>query len=343
MSADEATIPLPTEFTFFSTCPPSDTSDPASYPDQVAEVARWSERAGCAGILVYTDNRLLDPWLVAAMVIESTERLSPLVAVQPIYMHPYTVAKMVTSFAFLYGRRMFLNMVAGGFKHDLEALCDQTEHDRRYERLVEYTTVIKELLRGGSPVTLEGDFCRVRNLKLNPALPPELFPGLTMSGSSKAALDAARKLDAVAVQYPRPRHEYQQSRTDHGVATGIRIGVIARPDGAEAWQIARDRFPPDRRGQITHQLAMKVSDSVWHTQLSELAGAPPGGENPYWLVPFENYKTFCPYLVGSYERVAEELGGYVSLGHRTFIFDVPAGEEDFHHIAKAFALAAGQG
>jgi alkanesulfonate monooxygenase len=35
---------------------------------------------------------------------------------------------------------------------------------------------------------------------------------------------------------------------------------------------------------------------------------------PYWLRSFENYKTFCPYLVGSYSTVAEELARYIALG-----------------------------
>ena len=58
---------------------------------------------------------------------------------------------------------------------------------------------------------------------------------------------------------------------------------------------------------------MKVSDSHWHRQLSELGGSE-GGQtthDPYWLWPFENYATFCPYLVGSYERVASELRRYI--------------------------------
>jgi alkanesulfonate monooxygenase len=44
---------------------------------------------GCEGILVYADNRLVDPWLTAQLIIEVTERLSPLVAVQSAYMPPY--------------------------------------------------------------------------------------------------------------------------------------------------------------------------------------------------------------------------------------------------------------
>ena len=58
-------------------------------------------------------------------------------------MHPFTVAKTIASIGCLYGRQMYLNMVAGGFKNDLNALNDTTPHDKRYERLAEYTTIIK--------------------------------------------------------------------------------------------------------------------------------------------------------------------------------------------------------
>src|SRR6266511_5012843 len=131
----------------FSTCPPCALAQPRMYFRQVQEIARWSEDAGCEGILVYTDNAQVDPWLVSQVIIEATGRLCPLVAIQPAYMHPYSVAKMVTSFAFLYGRRLYLNMVAGGFRNDLAALNDLTPHDERYARLVEYTTIIQSLLR----------------------------------------------------------------------------------------------------------------------------------------------------------------------------------------------------
>ena len=133
----------------FSACPSSSTVDGHAYIQRVRDVARWSEQYGCKGILVYTDNSLIDAWLVSQIVIQHTTRLCPLVAVQPVYMHPYTVAKMVTSLGDLYGRRMYLNMVAGGFKNDLTALNDITPHDKRYDRLREYTLIIKGLLAGG--------------------------------------------------------------------------------------------------------------------------------------------------------------------------------------------------
>ena len=105
--------------------------------------------------------------------------------------------------------------------------------------------------------------------------------------------------------------------------------------------MARGRFPEDRKGQLTHQLAMNVTDSFWHKQLSDL-GKSSKDEDPYWLVPFENYKTFCPYLVGSYERVATEVARYVNLGDEAFILDVPASDEELRHIGTVFEMARSQ-
>ena len=323
----------------FSTCPLSQQMAPGTYLRRAQEIARWSEDAGYEGILVFTDNAQLDPWLVSQAIVAATERLCPLVAIQPVYMHPYSVAKMITSFACLYGRRLHLNMVAGGFKNDLVALNDQTPHDDRYVRLVEYTTIVQSLLRTANPVSFEGRYYKVTNLKLTPPLPAELVPDILVSGSSDAGMDAARQLQATAVEYPKPPADYVDAQPANIDSRGIRIGIIARSGEDEAWSVARARYPEDRKGQLTHQLAMKVSDSSWHQQLSQLAQAAPGAENPYWLVPFQNYKAVCPFLVGSYDRVADEVARYVDIGYRTFILEVPASEEEIGHTGVVFDRA----
>ena len=121
---------------------------------------------------------------------------------------------------------------------------------------------------------------------------------------------------------------------------GIRVGIIARDQAEEAWKVADERFPPDRQGQIMHTLAMKVSDSSWHRTLSDLEGtAKEEQRSTYWLWPFHNYKTFCPYLVGSYAQVSQEISRYLASGYTTFILDVPAIEEDLIHIGNVFAEA----
>jgi alkanesulfonate monooxygenase len=323
------------EIQVFSTCPQSKDVERGDYLRRVREVARWSDEAGYKGILVYTDNGIVDPWLVSQVILESTEQLCPLVAIQPVYMHPYTVAKMITTYAYLHDRPIYLNMLAGGFKNDLIALGDETPHDERYERTVEYTQIIKGLLEGES-VTVDGRYYDVTNLKLTPPLPPELMPGVLISGSSEAGLAAARAIGATAVKYPKPPGEEEEGE---GVNAGIRVGVIARDDPEEAWRVALERFPEDRKGQVTHALAMKTSDSKWHQQLSELGDQPVGEENPYWLGPFKNYKTFCPYLVGSYDAVSAEIGRYMGVGFRTFILDIPPSDEELEHTAAVFERA----
>src|SRR4029077_10413416 len=180
------------ELEIFSTCPQAMDSGREAYAQRVIDVARWSERLGCKGILVYSDNRQLDPWLVSHLIIQHTKALCPLVAVQPVYMHPYTVAKMMATFAHLYRRRIHLNLVAGGFKNDLAALNDPTPHDERYERLIEYATIIKGLLADQDAITFQGKFYRVDKLKMTPPSPEALFPGVLISGSSEAGLSAAR-------------------------------------------------------------------------------------------------------------------------------------------------------
>jgi alkanesulfonate monooxygenase len=332
----------------FSTCPQSKDVQRAEYARAVADVARWSEAAGCCGILVYADNGLVDPWLVSHLILQNTERLSPLVAIQPIYMHPYTAAKMVATLGHMYGRSLYLNMIAGGFRNDLLALNDPTPHDERYDRIVEYTLIMKALLSGPAPVSFEGKYYRITNLRMTPPLPPELAPGVLMSGSSEAGLDAAKATGAIPVRYPEPLSADGASAAGASAemalpdnrrsGTGVRVGVITRESADHAWRIAHERFPEDRKGQLAHQLAMKTSDSKWHEQLSRLGAQQGDGRHPYWLTPFENYKTFCPYLVGSYADVARELSRYVQVGVDTFILDIPPSREELDHIAATFEM-----
>jgi alkanesulfonate monooxygenase len=328
------------DISIFSTCPQSKHEKPQDYLRRVATVAQWSERYGCRGILVYTDNGLVDPWLVSQHILQNTSAICPLVAVQPVYMHPYTAAKMVASMAHMHGRRLYLNMLAGGFKNDLIALNDNTPHDDRYVRLTEYTQIIRQLLSSERGVTFEGKYYNIHNLKMTPPLDPQLFPGIMMSGSSVAGAEAAAAVEAIAVKYPQRANDEQPMAETMAGPSGVRVGIIARDTTEEAWQVAHERFPTDRKGQVLHRVAMNVSDSLWHKQLSDMARESAEQDDPYWLGPFENYRTFCPYLVGSYERVAQELRRYIELGHDNFILDIPPSEDELLHINIVFQEAA---
>lgn len=318
----------------FSTCPPSAQYQHGGYYiRKVKEVAEWCDDAGIEGILVYTDNSLVDPWQVSQVILSSTSNLAPLVAVQPAYMHPYAAAKMVTTFSYLYNRRIYLNMVAGGFVNDLIAMGDCTEHDDRYDRIVEYVSIMKWLFGETGPLSFTGTYYTAKNLKIKPRIPAELIPEVFVSGTSAAGIAAARKIGATSISYPgTPSGE----TINRGTPAGIRIGIIAREKSGDAWRVAHERYPEDRKGQLTHAMARRVSDSAWYGQLSDLGEKPADRGSPYWLVPFKNYKTFCPYLVGSYDEVRFEVSRYIRQGFQTFILDVPPSREELHHTAIVF-------
>lgn len=319
----------------YSTTPQSKDVPSDEYLDAIVERARWADDLGYAGTLIYTDNGIVDPWFLAQIVIQNTEQLTPLIATQPAYMHPYTCAKLISTLAYVHHRRVCLNMVAGGFTHDLQAMGAHTPHDERYLRLQEYTEIVLALAAGERPVTLDGDYYQVTNLTLTPPVPAELSPGIFLSGTSEQGLATARALDAVEVRYPRPADIEDVGTPGRSC---VRVGIIVRDTEEQAWEYAHERFPPDRKGELTHQVAMKVSDSSWHQTLSERDESW-DVDKSFWLHPFQSYKTFCPYLVGSYEQVAESLAAYMSRGYWTFILDIPESREEMEQTIRAFEQA----
>ena len=336
LAGTEPTGPLKRRIQAFSTCPESAGVALDLYPDLVRSAARASEERGCFGMLIYAENRLVDPWLVAQLVIQATDSLIPLVAVQPVYSHPYTVAKLVSTLTNLHRRQIYVNLIAGGFRNDLLALGDPTDHDDRYARMGEFGEIVAGLCRGDA-VTTAGHFYSVTGLRLTPPVPAGLQPGFTVSGSSAAGRGIAAAMNATAVRYPLPPGE--QDALPSLRRSGIRVGIIARDDREEAWRVAHEVFPPDRAGEIAYGFAMKASDSHWHRQLSTAeAGAP--GSSPYWLHPFRHYRTFCPYLVGSYAEVASELRRYLDEGTDMVILDIPPSEAELSHGLRALELAS---
>jgi alkanesulfonate monooxygenase len=321
----------------FGSIPALDDHRWKNYLESVDQVTAWSEAAGMTGALIYTDNAQPDPWAVTQYIISRTRQLSPLVAVQPLWMHPVAAAKMIASLAYLYRRRIWLNLVAGGFKDELEAVGDHTPHDQRYARLLEYTLVIKELLGSSEACSFKGQYYSVEGVVGTPALSRELLPGVLMSGSSVAGLSAARATGATSIVYPLPVAQFQAPDAPQG--WGIRVGIIARDTSVEAWNLAAERFPKFREGEIRHRIIMLSTDSDWRKQMDNLP-APSLYNGVYWLEPFKSYRGNCPYLIGSHDEVAAELARYLRQGCGTVILSEPFEEQDYIEAASVLERAS---
>jgi alkanesulfonate monooxygenase len=323
--------------TVYTTMPEWNGSAPAGYRRIIIEHARWSEEAGCRGALIFSDNEQLEAWAAAQLIVANTERFIPLIAVNPVYMHPFSVAQMVSTIGVLYQRTVDLNLVSGGFEVHLRKLGCRLDHEQRYERLTEYGQIIKSLLAGNGPTSQSAAYYTVKAASLVQPLDPGLAPKIYVSGSSADCVRAQQNLAIERLTYPREPGTYVGVTPLAGC--GIRIGIIAREEPATAWRVARRRFPYDPSGEQNHDWASKLVKSHWHRQQSmdALADAAPNGA--YWLYPFRAYRTFAPYLVGSYDEVGEVFARYRELGARTVILDHFPDRDELHHALRALAYS----
>ena len=327
------------QLTVYTTAPSSNDLSGREFRQRAADVARWTEEAGHRGLLIYSDNSLVDPWQAAQFIIERTTTLVPLVAIQPLFRHPFDAARAISSLAYQYDRQIDLNLVSGGFSKNMRELANTLDHDDRYRRLVEYARIMSTLLASGRrPVSHEGEFYTLNKVRLALPFDTALTPRTYVAGSSTACIEAQQALGATRLCYPQYIGDYAD--TPNALqGSGIRLGIIARDTADEAWHVAHTRFPNDQLGEQLHDMAARQVESRWHQNLSAEAQSSAAPRDGYWLYPFRAYKTFCPYLIGSHQDVADMLAQYRKLGVDVLVLDVPHDEEDLAHIGTAIALA----
>lgn len=331
--------------TIYSTCRSRFGYDQESCLRKLVEHARWADEAGYRGALVYTDYGSVDAWMASQAAIVNTAAFVPLVAVQPMDMSPFALARAVASLAHLHGRGVDLNYVSGGFSRDLVVQGDRLSHDARYDRLTEYVAIVRMLLDGGL-VSYAGRHYDVRRARLAVPPPADLMPRAYVSGSSAASVQAGESLGVGQLSFPLPPGDFASPGARRNrFGSGMPVGIIARDSSSEAWRIARKRFPADPERAEKMRLLLSASVSSWQRELASVTIPDDAEGQVYWLVPFRYFHTFCPYLVGSYDDVGKAVTAYLAGGARTFVLDGPEEPDDLYHarIAIERAVAAMNG
>jgi alkanesulfonate monooxygenase SsuD/methylene tetrahydromethanopterin reductase-like flavin-dependent oxidoreductase (luciferase family) len=326
------------DFSVYGTAysPNWEESDPKG---RIVTLARRAETYGMDGLLVFYNHQNFDPWVIAATVLEHTSDITPLVALQPYALPPFTAAKLIHNLTVLHGRRLDLNLITGAAKDELGQVTDQLGHDERYQRAVEYATVVRGLLGSNEPFSHEGAFYRYRGLKTQTELPPEHRPRLFVAGSSEAGRNAAADVADVSVTHPEPVTSFAgdfATPARAGLRTGIRIGLLARATDEEAWLAAREQYPSDRLSHLKTVMRQK-SESDWSRRLANLALADETYDDVYWTGAYRAGKGSAPLLVGSYERVAEYLDRYLELGISYVLLGGIFTDEEFRHNAAVLS------
>jgi len=167
----------------FSSCPRSDKVARSRFLDVVSDAAAWSDRAGCRGIVVPADDGVVDPWMLAQTIVRHSSALCPVIAVRPADTNPARLAKQISSFAFLHGRRAGVSLMGG----DGEA--------------AEFAASLRRTIESGTA-------------KLAPPLVSGLRPLVLLPGSAVTVGVIARESSEHAWALARSRFPCGRGRTD---------------------------------------------------------------------------------------------------------------------------------
>jgi alkanesulfonate monooxygenase len=331
-------------FTVYGTASSADLGecDPLQ---RVAKLAIRAEQYGIDGLLVFYNHRDFDPWAIAGVILQHTMSVTPLVAMQPYSLPPFTAAKLIRTMARLYQRRVDVNLITGAAKEELGQIGESLDHDERYERAIEYASIVRSLLSAEGPVAHQGKFFDYPGLRMNTWLDPEERPRIFVAGSSPAARRAALAVGDVVVTHPEPVDQFavtflgpagEADGATRRLGIGIRIGMIARETDKAAWAYAEELYPSDRRSLLKASMRRR-SESDWSRRMAALAGQDEAYDDVYWTGAFRADKGSMPLLVGSYARVTDYLGRYLDLGVDTLLLGGDITEDDFSHTARVLA------
>ena len=268
----------------------------------------------------------------ATVAAARTEKMKFLVAMRPGFIAPTVAAKMSNTMDQLTRGRVIINVVTGGFPHELAADGDFTEHDERYARTQEFMQVVNKAWLEPKSWSHEGKFYRVEKGNVFPKpyqkpRPPWYFGG----ASDEAKRVGAEESDVYLLwgeTIPMVRERIADMREraaklGRTLRFGIRLLVIARETDEEAKAAAEALVadvPENFEGMM--QKHMSGADSEGEKRQRALRA----GSRGDWVAP--NLWTGIGRarlgvglaIVGSGESVAARIREYVAEGIDTFIF-----------------------
>ena len=161
--------------------------------DLVFALATWLGKGGYGGEMEFR-GRTLDPFIASAAFAPLTRNILLISTVHVLYgWHPLHLAKYGAVIDHISRGRWGLNIVTGYRAVESRMFgFDPVEHDERYARAEEFTTVMKRLWRADEELDFAGRWYRTEGAFIDPK-PVHGRPVLVSAGSSPAGLDFATR------------------------------------------------------------------------------------------------------------------------------------------------------
>lgn len=296
--------------------------DVQSSLDQAIEQAR--ELGAWYTLITIGDNRH-DPWVIAQAGMAKDKDFSPLIAVNPFYQHPLTIAKRLTSLKSIYSNRIGINLVSGSFFGEMLKLGDTANADIRNERLTEFNQALQTILFSNGPSHFQGKHFSFKDVHLFPKL-PNIQIDFFLSGlfSEEKSEESTRNF---YVRNIRPGEEIKRAKKNFGLS----FGICARSTEVEARADEGKIFPLDRKGQMLAEIASANTQTPWSQWVRKNHQST---DTLFSLQAVNNFWSSAPYMVGSYKQVSDRIREYKQLGYEFFLVDFKG--EDLPHVKETF-------
>lgn len=291
--------------------------------------AKAAEDAGFVFMLVPVGTTCDDAWLAAGMVAARTEKMKFLVAMRPGFIAPTVAAKMSNTVDQLTRGRVLINVVTGGFPHELAADGDFTEHDERYDRTQEFMQVVRKAWTEPKSWNHEGRFYRIEKGYVFPKPYQQPYPPFYFGGASDAAKKVGAEESDVYLLWGEPIDMVRERIADmrqraaaigRTLRFGIRMLVIARETEEEARAAAEAmvaEVPENFEGMMQRHQAKADSEGEKRQRMLRDQGDWIGPN--LWTGIGKARLGVGLAVVGSGEQVAARLREYVDEGIDTFI------------------------
>lgn len=300
----------------FTPDPRERDADPAAIRAQ----AQLNEADGFDSALVTTYSSWPDPWLVAALALESAPGLRVAVAHRPGVVQPTATARTFATLDRLSGGRASMHVVIGSSDVDVQRDGDFSSKEERYRRAFEYLDIVNRTLDATEPFDFEGQYYRVRDAWSGFAPVQRPRPPISIGGTSEAAKQlAARFGDVYAGAYATPE-EVARTKADIEHRYGRRLrfwksfSVVLGDTDRGAREIASELVERGR-SVVSERTTTDLSTSAQLAPAGELLGRKDAVfTDIHGLAANYVGNAVSGSLVGAVETVAERLAQFCQAG-----------------------------
>ncbi|MFP3122551.1 LLM class flavin-dependent oxidoreductase [Ectobacillus funiculus] len=291
------------------------------------QIARVAEQTGFSSLLLPVGAECLDASIVAASLIQSTEKLKFLYAARPGFISPTVFAKQFATLDYLSNGRAMINVVTGGSLEDLGKDGDSLPHHLRYKRTEEFVHILKRLFTE-EVVTHKGDYYSFTNTSLFPKPVQQPRPEIFMGGASTAGKKVAAKLADIYMLWGETLEnmkaridEMNQLAAEEGrtLKYSVSFQVILGETEELAWERAHRLISKVSQESIAKRERYRVKDeSVGHKRLEALMKD--AKDNNFvigpnlWAGLTQVLSGNSIALVGTPDQIADRIVEYVNLG-----------------------------